>query len=282
MIPIAPPPFDRAAPRRAWSRAARDFPFDDGPLYQTGLLLGDKLDGIKIAPRRILNLGDRTSATAAAIAQRWPKAQVITLSLSQTAARALRPRRKLLRAAPPFVAADLLALPFASNSFDLILANLSLHWSGDLPAALEQCRRVLTGDGLLLFSVPGREAFHELAACARQMDQTHGHPHRPRIPQYPDVRELGDALAAAGFTLPVADREFACVEVPTLADLLGMLRDGGAVSPYRAAQKGLLGRGHLRALEELYRQRFCAADGSLLVTLDFLFGHGWKNPDPGA
>jgi ubiquinone/menaquinone biosynthesis C-methylase UbiE len=34
-------------------------------------------------------------------------------------------------------------LPFAPGTFDLVLSNLCLHWINDLPATLDQIRRIL-------------------------------------------------------------------------------------------------------------------------------------------
>ena len=53
-------------------------------------------------------------------------------------------------------------LPFAAGSFDLIVANLSLHWVNDLPGALVQIRRALRPDGLFLASLPGLGTLQEL------------------------------------------------------------------------------------------------------------------------
>ncbi len=60
------------------------------------------------------------------------------------------------------VAADEECLPFASGSFDLIVASLSLHWVNDLPGALLQMRQALRPEGLLLASLP---ALGTLASC---------------------------------------------------------------------------------------------------------------------
>ena len=55
----------------------------------------------------------------------------------------------------PALAGDEEWLPFAPESFDLVVANLSLHWVNDLPGALVQIRRCLRPDGLFLASLPG-------------------------------------------------------------------------------------------------------------------------------
>ena len=49
------------------------------------------------------------------------------------------------------MAADEEWLPFAAESFDLVVASLSLHWVNDLPGALIQLRRALKPTGRLVF-----------------------------------------------------------------------------------------------------------------------------------
>ena len=59
------------------------------------------------------------------------------------------------RAAGPAVVADEEALPFAPQSFDLVLSAMTLHWVNDLPGALIQISRCLRPDGLFLAAMLG-------------------------------------------------------------------------------------------------------------------------------
>lgn len=57
-----------------------------------------------------------------------------------------------------FVCGSGMSLPFASDSFDVVLFTLSLHHHWDSLAALAEARRVLTGDGLILVIEPTPES----------------------------------------------------------------------------------------------------------------------------
>ncbi|MGI4953862.1 MAG: methyltransferase domain-containing protein [Janthinobacterium lividum] len=107
----------------------------------------------------------------------------------------------------PAVAADEERLPFGPDSFDLVVACLSLHWVNDLPGALIQLRLALRPGGLLLASFPalGTLAALRSALTAAEMETTGGA--APRVSPFPDLRDLAGLMQRAGFELPVADVE---------------------------------------------------------------------------
>ncbi len=114
-------------------------------------------------------------------------------------------RRNWTQTAPG--TADEEALPFAPETFDLIVSVLSLHAVNDLPGALVQIRRALKPDGLFLAALFGGETLHELReAFAAGESETVGGV-SPRVSPFADVRDLGGLLQRAGFALPVADVE---------------------------------------------------------------------------
>ena len=57
---------------------------------------------------------------------------------------------------------DMEALPFADQSLDLIVANMTLHHVNDLPGTLIQIRRALKPDGLFLGTLMGGESLYAL------------------------------------------------------------------------------------------------------------------------
>ncbi len=78
----------------------------------------------------------------------------------------------------PTIAADEEWLPFAPGSFDVVVANLSLHWVNDLPGALIQLRHALRHRGLAAGQPacprhPGRTT----SACSPRP-----RPHSPAVP----------------------------------------------------------------------------------------------------
>ncbi|WP_410665297.1 class I SAM-dependent methyltransferase [Amycolatopsis sp. lyj-84] len=80
---------------------------------------------------------------------------------------------------PPTVAVDAAALPFASGRFDVVLALHMLYHVAELPAALDEIRRVLVPGGLVFVSTNARTDKAELddlwsAAAADVLGVTKG------------------------------------------------------------------------------------------------------------
>ncbi len=118
-------------------------------------------------------------------------------------------------------------LPFAQQSFDLIIANGTLDSVNDLPGALLLIRRCLTPGGLFLGAMSGagslaglRTLFAEAIAIGEIPGRQHIH---PQI----DIRSAGDLLVRAGFALPVVDQDEAVVAFPRFDALIHDLRANG-------------------------------------------------------
>ena len=105
------------------------------------------------------------------------------------------------------VAGDEEALPFAPGSFDLVVANLSLHWVNDLPGALIQLRLALRPDGLLLASLPALGTMDTWRATLTEAEALLTGGASPRISPFADLPDCAALLQRAGFALPVADAD---------------------------------------------------------------------------
>jgi SAM-dependent methyltransferase len=132
----------------------------------------------------------------------------------------LAPQR--LAASGPRVAGDEEAPPFAPESLDLFVSMLTLHAANDLVGALAQARMTLKPDGLFIAAVFGEETLAALrrALYAAEAEITGGV--SPRIAPFAAIQDYGQALARAGFALPVVDIDKVSV---TYAEPLKLLRD---------------------------------------------------------
>jgi malonyl-CoA O-methyltransferase len=98
-----------------------------------------------------------------------------------------------------------------------LFANLVHHWSPNPAAVLDEYRRVLRPDGMLLFTTLGPGTFRELREAWASVDP------QVLLPHFPDLLEVGDALVAAGFREPVMDMEHITLHYPSLEALAGEL-----------------------------------------------------------
>jgi NADH dehydrogenase [ubiquinone] 1 alpha subcomplex assembly factor 5 len=202
--------FDRATVRRHRDRAAQRVTAVAPILQDVAERLLDRLDDTTRRFTEALDVGGR-GIIAPMLRARGIRTVSSDVSLQMVAL-----------STPLAIAADPEFLPFAPASFDLIIANLSLHWVNDLPGALIQLRGILRPDGLLLASLPvvGTLAQLRIALMQAEADLTGGA--SPRVSPFPELRDCAALLQRAGFALPVADVE----EIRLLyADPLALLHD---------------------------------------------------------
>lgn len=166
------------------------------------------------------------------------------------------------------------ALPFADNSFDLILACGTLDSVNDLPGALILMRRVLRPDGLMLAAFTGAGSLPRLRAAlmAGEGDRPGQHIH-PQV----DVRSAGDLLSRAGFAMPVADGETLSVRYGDLLRLMHDLRGMGAGN-ILAARPPALRRDALIGAAAHFADA-ADPDGRTAEQIAIVYLSGWK-PDP--
>jgi len=187
--------------------------------------------------------------------------------------------RSLVRLASSGVGVDVIgdeeALPFAAESFDLVVSVLALHAVNDLPGTLVQARRALKPDGLFLACLPGGKTLHELrhALTMAEMEVSQGA--SPRVYPFADVRDMGGLLQRAGFALPVADIEPLTVRYDTMFGLLNDLRAMGAANALIERSRKPLRRAILMRAAEIYTQLYSDPDGRVRATFELLFVSGW-------
>jgi len=229
--------------------------------------LADRLDDVKRRFARALVLGARGGVMRAALRGRG--GIEILVEADESAA--------LLARAPGAMraAAGAEALPFAAQSFDLLLSPLALHWINDLPGALIQLRRCLKPDGLLLAALLGGETLAELrhAFIAAELAVEGGA--SPRVSPMADARELGGLLQRVGFALPVVDSDRITA---TYADALALcreLRAMGETNALRDRRRGFTRRATLLRAGAIYSEKFGGADGRIPATFEIVTLTAW-------
>jgi malonyl-CoA O-methyltransferase len=268
------PALDRKALRRAFERAAPRY--DESAVLQreVGTRLVEHLDPIRIDPARIIDLGCGTGAAFAALARRYPRAELVGVDLARAmleraAQRAPWWKRALGAPRARLVCADAERLPFAGASVQLLFSNLALQWCRPGHVFLEAAR-VLSANGLFLFSTFGPDTLRELREAFRAADgEAHVHP-------FIDMHDLGDALVQAGFADPVMEMEIVTLEYATVEAVARDLKRIGAHNALPGRSRGLAGRGRWRTMTQHYEKR--RRNGALPATYEVIYGHAWKVP----
>ena len=254
---------------RAASRNARADPL----AREVARRMDERLDYVRIEPRRILDLGCGTGTDQESLARRYPSAQRILADFALPALVRALPRRKLLGGLffrsqyPTAVCADAQALPLATGSVSLVWSNLMLNWLSDPMPALTEAHRVLETGGLLMFSTLGPDTL-------RQLREAFGDMAGRRVHRFIDMHDIGDALVLAGFSDPVMDMDMLTITYRDVDALFEDLRLTGTNNASRSRPRGLSGRGEWTALRtRLERPR--QADG-LAISFEIVQGHAWK------
>jgi SAM-dependent methyltransferase len=233
---------------------------------EAALRLAERLDDVTRRFPRALDLGCGNGALRCALAQKGG----IELLVSAD------PALACAAAAPdPHVVAEAEALPFAAQSFDLVVSHLMLHWTNDLPGALLQLRRALKPDGLLLANLWGGETLAELRHAFIEAELEIEGGAGPRVAPFADVRDLGALLQRAGFALPVVDCDRIEATYPDALALMRELRAMGEGNAVAERRKGFSRRATLAAATERYGALFGRADGRVPATFELVTLTAW-------
>lgn len=253
------PIFDRRAVRLHRDRAATTVARVSPILQHAADALLDRLDDTTQRFTRALDVGGR-GVVAPALRARG----IATVACDLSA-------RMAALSGAPCVAVDEEWLPFGPGAFDLVVANLSLHWINDLPGALIQLRRAMTHDGLLLASVPSLGTLGALrtALIGAETEATGGA--SPRVSPFPELRDMAGLMQRAGFVLPVADVDTTVLLYADPWALLRDLRDAGETNATSLRSRSALpGRVLADALAALPIE-----DGRVAIPLHIATVTGW-------
>jgi malonyl-CoA O-methyltransferase len=265
---------DRRQVQQSFARVAANYGAGDFFAREIDRRMQERLDYVRVEPKRVLDLGCSRGASLAALTARYPTAQQLALDLAPEMLAGLRQVRPAWQrwigvgaaSGPMPLAADAAQLPLLSRSTDLIWSNLLLHWLEDPLPALAEAHRVLDVGGLLMFSTLGPDTLKELRYAFSD-----GYAHTQR---FIDMHDLGDMLVGCGFADPVMDMEVVKLTYDSFDDLLHELQSAGSSCAMKARRHGLTGKAawtKARATYETLRE-----NGKLPASFEVVYGHAWK------
>jgi len=256
---------DKSLARKAFDRAASTY--DEAAVLQreVGERIIERLDFLKIQPEVILDLGSGTGYCTQFLSERYASANIVSMDFSMQMLQTAKSRLDVKN--NQFVCADMERLPFADKSIDFIFSNLTVQWCNDLSALFNEFKRILTKDGLLMFSTFGPDTLWELRESWQSVD---GFVH---VNNFIDMHNVGDALFQAGMGDIVMDSEPFTLTYKEVKTLMKDLKDIGAHNVNTGRAHGMTGKQRLQKMMTAY-EKFRSED-VLPATYEVIYGHAW-------
>ena len=227
-------------------------------------------------PARILDVGAGTGRLARCLADLHPASSLACVDLAPAMAHATR--HSLADRGRTLVAvADAEALPFAPESFDLVVSTSTFQWLTTLDTAFAEARRVLAPGGLFVFALFGAGTFRELKESYRGALSTAGREGEDRTQRFFTAQEVGAALTRAGFGVTTLMLEDEVEQHPDVPAFLRSVRRIGAGNASPRRSQGLAERRVMMEMMRIYEERFRGPAG-VPATYTVVYGVGVTPP----
>ncbi|EOY8494817.1 malonyl-ACP O-methyltransferase BioC [Providencia stuartii] len=182
-------------------------------------------------------------------------AEVTALDLSSGMLEVARQKN----AAEQYICADMEALPFADQTFNVVFSNLAIQWCSDLSLALTELHRVTKNGGVIVFTTLAKGSLSELSQAWARLD---GYSH---VNEFLSFEQITASCQPWQHQLLL---QTDTLHFPDLARLLNSLKGIGATHLTAGRRGGLITRQRLHLLESAYPT---SANG-LELTYQTVFG----------
>jgi len=225
------------------------------------------------APGAILDIGTGTGMLLGRLADRFPVSRAVGIDLSPAMAEAAL-ANLAGRGNVRILAADAEQLPFADNSFDLVVSSSTFQWLETLHQAFTEAHRVLSPGGSFRFALFGAQTLWELkaayrqamAACGDGIDRTH---------RFMGVDDVLTALQDCGFADCAVHTELETEYHADARAVLRAIKRVGAGNASAVPTNGLAGRCVTQEMLSIYDREY-GCDGLVPATYEVIYGRGVK------
>src|SRR3990167_615415 len=159
---------------------------------EAGEELLTRLDWMTLQPTVMIDIGCKTGMISTKLQERYPQAQLIAMDAAENL---LEHAQQHLMSNTSLICADGQKIPLKEHSVDIIFANLFFSWQMDDQALLQEWRRILKPNGVLLFTALGPNTLKEWPELL----------HAYLIPRLVDMHDIGDLLVQQVFSDPIVD-----------------------------------------------------------------------------
>lgn len=170
--------------------------------------------------------------------------------------------------------------PLETESADMIVSSLSLHWVNDLPGLLTSAREALKPDGVFLGAIFGGDTLQELRSSFALADMERLGGVAPHISPFAGPQDVGSVLQSAGFSMPTIDWDVITIPYPdmfTLADHLHRMGEQQC-----NLSRSFVSRDQLLAASAIYQNMYrhddttLPFDNPISATFHVIYMIGWS------
>ena len=249
------------------NRYAAKYSQQDDLIQLISRRLLERLELVTIEPEIILDLAIYDGSSSRQLKEQYRSARVIGCEPGIELAKLAKQKSGWFKR-PNYITALPEQIPVQDNCVDLAVVNLYPVWLSDVSLLFREINRVLTADGLVLFTSMGPDSLMQVRSAWHTADPDFEH-----LLPFIDMHDIGDALTRTGFHNIVMENEPLTIEYSTIASLHDDLRFTAHANLSPNRRPGLLGK-------QRYKTYLDALEGSkqpnLNITYDMVFGHGWK------
>ncbi len=222
-----------------------------------------KLRIINADAKIILDLGAGTGISSKILQDNLPNSNIIALDIAKETLIINRNNINGIKQ----ICADAYKIPFKDNSIDIIFSNLMLQWCFNLDKLFQELQRVLSANGLFIFSTFGPDTLSELKYSWQQIDNSN------HVNQFNDMHTIGDMLLTNKFLSPVMEMEYITLTYKKVKHLMLDLKQLGANNIHNP-NKNLTGKNKFQKMLQEY-EKFRIND-KIPATYEVIYGHAWN------
>lgn len=214
------------------------------------------------SPEVIVDLGCGTGYFSESLSNKFPNAHYVGMDLSENMARFAKGHH-----APEYswVTGDAESLPFRNGSIDLIFSSLAIQWCSDLPLLMSEIKRVLSPNGIFVFSSLLDGSLEELKAAWSEVDANQ------HVNDFFKKEDYQQAVFESGLGIKLLSEEAKVLKYQKLTELMRELKELGAHNLNAERSTGLMGRHRLGSVISAY-EKFRVDENYLPASYEILWG----------
>ena len=166
-------------------------------------------------------------------------------------------------------------LDLASQSYDLVIHAMSLHWADDPVGQMIQCARALQPDGLFIGTLFGGQTLLELRQSLAMAEAEVSGGLSPRVAPMAEIRDLGALLQRVGLALPVADSVQLTTSYKDIYALMQELRHMGEANSLFDRLRTPTSRHLFEKAQTIYKTHFGTDGDRILASFEIITLTGW-------